>query len=166
MALRVIKDMARKSTLKRFATTGLVAIIVNRFSRWLNWPYPSAAFKSAKHRNLAVGDYGERVAVDWLRANGIRVLRRNFKAPRGGEVDIIARDGTLLLFIEVKTRAEGARVRPLSAVDRDKQRLIERGANSWLKKLHRRDIPWRFDVIEVWVAEGQRPRVHQVKNFF
>ncbi len=113
-----------------------------------------------------MGDYGERVAVDWLRARGIKVLGRNFKAPRGGEVDIVARDGKLLLFVEVKTRRAGGGIRPLDAVNREKQRLIERGANAWLKRLGTRDLPWRFDVIEVLVEEGEKPRVNQVRDAF
>jgi putative endonuclease len=113
-----------------------------------------------------LGDYGERVAADWLRSRHCRILARNFKGPRRGEVDIVARDGKLLLFVEVKTRREGTRIRPLDAVDRTKQALIERGANAWLKQLGTRDLPWRFDVIEVYVEEGEKPRVNQVKDAF
>jgi putative endonuclease len=113
-----------------------------------------------------LGKYGERVAADWLRANGCRILARNFKGPRGGEVDIIARDGKLLLFIEVKTRREGSAVRPLDAVDKPKQALIERGANAWLKRLGTRNLPWRFDVIEVFASNGVPPRVNHVRDAF
>jgi len=81
-------------------------------------------------------------------------------------VDIIARDRKLLLFIEVKTRREGGRIRGLDAVNREKQGLIERGANAWLKQLGTRELPWRFDVIEVIVAEGQKPRINHIKDVF
>jgi putative endonuclease len=113
-----------------------------------------------------IGNYGEQVAADWLRSQGCKVLARNFKGPRRGEVDIVARDGKLLLFIEVKTRREDARIRPLDAVDKPKQALIERGANAWLKRLGTRDLPWRFDVIEVYVEDGKKPRVNQVRDAF
>lgn len=113
-----------------------------------------------------IGEYGERVAADFLRAKGCRILARNFKAPRGGEVDIVARDGNLLLFAEVKTRREGAKIRPLDAVDKPKQALIERGANAWLKQLGTREIPWRFDVIEVHLEDGAKPRVNHVRDAF
>ena len=106
------------------------------------------------------------MATDWLRSQGCKVLARNFKGPRRGEVDIVARDGKLLLFIEVKTRREDARIRPLDAVDKPKQALIERGANAWLKRLGTRDLPWRFDVIEVYVEDGKKPRVNQVRDVF
>lgn len=94
------------------------------------------------------------------------MLYRNFRAPHGGEVDIVARQGKVLLFIEVKTRREGSKLRGLDAVNASKQVLIERGANDWLKLLGTREIPWRFDVIEVYVQEGQLPRVNRVENAF
>jgi putative endonuclease len=114
----------------------------------------------------AIGVMGEKIARAWLRANGAKILYKNFKAPGGGEVDIVAREGRQLLFTEVKTRRAGGVGRPLDAVDRDKQRLIERGANEWLRLLGTREIPWRFDVIEVILTDGERPRVHRVENIF
>lgn len=113
-----------------------------------------------------IGNYGERVAADWLRSRRCKVLARNFKGPRRGEVDIVARDGKLLLFVEVKTRRKGTRIRPLDAVDKAKQALIERGANAWLKRLGTRDLLWRFDVIEVYVEDGEKPRVNHVRDAF
>lgn len=112
-----------------------------------------------------IGAYGEQVAAAWLRAHRCRILATNFKGPKRGEVDIIARRDHLLLFIEVKTRTGGPG-RPLEAVDRRKQQLIERGANAWLKQLGTRQLPWRFDVIEVILQDGQRPTIHQVENAF
>lgn len=109
---------------------------------------------------------GERIAAAWLRRQGCRVLHRNFRAPHGGEVDLVVRDGDLLIFTEVKTRRAGGRGRPLDAVDRDKQRLIERGANAWLKLLGTRQLPWRFDVIEVIVEDGEKPLVNRVRDAF
>ena len=109
---------------------------------------------------------GERIARAWLTASGAKVLYRNFKAPRGGEVDIVARHGKLLLFTEVKTRRAGGRGRPLDAVDREKEKLIERGATEWLRLLGTREVPWRFDVIEVILTDGEKPRVHRVENVF
>ena len=113
-----------------------------------------------------MGNYGERVAAAWLRSQGCKILARNFRGPHRGEVDIVARDHKLLLFVEVKTRREGSKIRGLDAVGKDKQRLIERGANAWLKRLGTRDLPWRFDVIEVHVEDGKKPRINQVKDAF
>jgi putative endonuclease len=81
-------------------------------------------------------------------------------------VDIVAREGRQLLFIEVKTRKKDAKIRGLSAVNRKKRSLIERGANEWLRRLGSRQLPWRFDVIEVEVAEGEKPKVTRIENVF
>jgi len=113
-----------------------------------------------------IGDFGEKVAAAWLRTQGCKVLYRNFRAPHGGEVDIVARHGSLLLFVEVKTRRAGAKIRGFDAVNAGKQALIERGANEWLRLLGTREIPWRFDVIEVSVEQGKPPRVHRIENAF
>ena len=113
-----------------------------------------------------IGNYGENVASAWLRANRCKILARNFRGPQRGEVDIVAREGKVLLFVEVKTRREGSIIRPLDAVGKEKQGLIERGANAWLKRLGRRSLPWRFDVIEVYVADGEKPRVNRIADAF
>jgi len=113
-----------------------------------------------------LGDYGEKVAADFLRSEGCRILARNYRSPRKGEVDIVARHGRVLLFVEVKTRARGGKIRGLDAVTRDKQALIERGANSWLMRLGTRDLPWRFDVIEVTVADGEKPEINHIRDAF
>jgi putative endonuclease len=113
-----------------------------------------------------IGNYGEQVASDWLRANGCKILARNFRGPRRGEVDIVARDGKVLIFAEVKTRREGSKIRGLDAVGAEKQKLIERGANAWLKSLGTRNLPWRFDVMEVYLDDGKLPRVNRVKDAF
>jgi putative endonuclease len=106
------------------------------------------------------------VAAAWLKSQGCKILAKNYRGPRKGEVDIIARDRKLLLFVEVKTRRKGSKIRGLDAVGKEKQALIERGANSWLKRLGTRDLPWRFDVIEIKVEDGEKPRINHVKDAF
>lgn len=104
--------------------------------------------------------------MDWLRARNCKILATNFKGRRGGEVDIVAREGPWLLFVEVKTRKKDSKFRGLAAVNEKKRSLIRRGANEWLKRLGRRDLPWRFDVIEVEVEEGEKPEVRRIENVF
>jgi len=113
-----------------------------------------------------MGKQGEKIAAAFLRGSGCQILAKNFKAPRGGEVDIIAQDGKLLLFVEVKTRRADTKIRPLDAVNRDKQRLIERGANAWLRRLGTRELPWRFDVIEIYLEDGAKPKINHVRDAF
>jgi putative endonuclease len=125
----------------------------------------TAADGTARNRQW-IGQYGEKVAADFLRAHGCRILARNFRGPRKGEVDIIAREGRLLLFVEVKTRRNDARIRGFDAVDRDKRQLIERGANEWLRRLGSRQLPWRFDVIEISIENGKTPAVNHIRDAF
>lgn len=113
-----------------------------------------------------IGDLGEKIAREWLWASGRKVLYRNFRAPRGGEVDLIVRDGRMLCFVEVKTRTKRGEGRPLEAVDRPKQELIERGAREWLRLLDRRDLPCRYDIMEVILIDGECPEVTLVPNAF
>jgi putative endonuclease len=114
-----------------------------------------------------IGELGERLAARflWLE-EGYRILHRNFKGPRGGEVDIVCRDGDTLAFVEVKTRRGTDYSRPADAVDAKKQRLIARGAMHWLRLLDRPDILFRFDVVEVNLEEGEVPRLNLIREAF
>ena len=145
---------------------GLAASIVKRFSRLLNSPCRLSGSDGGPLDHIAIGALGERVAAAFLRGEGRKILYRNFRTPKGGEVDLVARDGKVLSFVEVKTRTSEAFGRPLEAVDKDKERLIERGANEWLRLLGTRNIPWRFDVVEVILKEGKRPKVNVVRDAF
>lgn len=89
------------------------------------------------------------MACRYLRAQGYKILYRNFKAPHGGEVDIVARRCEMLVFVEVKTRRSLAYGRPSAAVTRKKQRLLTRGAFAWLRMLRDPEVACRFDVVEV-----------------
>jgi putative endonuclease len=68
--------------------------------------------------------------------------------------------------VEVKTRTREDFGRPLDAVDRDKRKRISRGALAWLRLLGNPDILFRFDVVEVIIAEGAPPRLELLRNAF
>ena len=130
-----------------------------RFSPLLNRACPPPS-----DDHLATGSLGEKIACAYLRSQGRRVLYRNFRGPKGGEIDIVTRDGNTLAFVEVKTRTSEQFTRPLDAVNQTKKRLMERGANSWLQLLGTRDVRWRLDVVEITLLEGEKPRVTTVEN--
>ncbi len=115
--------------------------------------------------HLVLGRAGERLAAQYLRGHRYKILYRNFRAPRGGEVDLVCRDKrhNELVFVEVKTRSSEEFGRPLDAVDQRKRRLILRGAMTWLKMLDMPDIVFRFDVVEV-VMPGDV--VRHIENAF
>ena len=88
---------------------------------------------SSEAPHILLGREGEDIAARHLRACGYKILRRNFRAPHGGEVDIVCRHGKELVFVEVKTRSSEEFGRPFDAVDQKKRRLIIRGAMKWLR---------------------------------
>lgn len=106
------------------------------------------------------------MAYHWIWASGSKVLYRNFRAPGGGEVDLVVREGQVLCFVEVKARRSLALGRPSDAVDMRKRALIEKGAEEWLRLLGRRDFPWRFDIVEVVLSDGERAEVKYIKDAF
>ena len=77
-----------------------------------------------------IGRLGERIAARYLYAHGGKVLYCNYRAPMGGEIDIVLRHGKILAFVEVKTRTSDAFGRAADAVNFHKQELISRGAHS------------------------------------
>jgi putative endonuclease len=95
----------------------------------------------------SLGDRGERLAEDYLKARGYKILDRNFRV-KLGEIDLVARDRDCVCFIEVKTRASFEV--PQEAVSRLKQRKLTRMAYAYLKaKFDRVDVKARFDVVAV-----------------
>lgn len=84
-------------------------------------------------RKQAVGRIGEDLAADFLERAGMVVLTRNFRCPQG-EIDIIARDGDTIVFVEVKTRRTAALGSPLEAVTRDKLARLRRLSGIWLSR--------------------------------
>lgn len=91
--------------------------------------------------------YEER-AAEYLIAQNYQILERNYRI-RFGEIDIIARDGTVLVFIEVKYRKNDESGNPLEAVDIRKQRKIIKVARYYLYQKKYGDVPCRFDVIGI-----------------
>lgn len=93
------------------------------------------------------GSASEDKACDFLRQEGYRVVARNWRT-REGELDIIARDGDVLVFVEVKSRSRDDFGGPEAAVDRAKQRRLIAAARSFLEAT-RCELPTRFDVVAI-----------------
>lgn len=115
---------------------------------------------------MRLGRRGEKLAARHLRRHGFKILYRNFRGRQGGEIDLVCRDRDTLVFVEVKTRTREDFGRPLEAVKRQKQRRISLGALAWLRLLGDPDILFRFDVVEVIMAEGAAPRLELVRDAF
>lgn len=105
-----------------------------------------------------LGSGGEAEAADYLgRDKGFAILERNWRNPddRREEIDLIARDGAIIVFIEVKTRSAGAVVPGFYAVRGAKRNALRRAARRYLRSLAEPPRTFRFDVVEVeWTASG------------
>ncbi len=128
---------------------------------------PGAGESEAGQWKQQVGKLGERLSGSFLkREQGMKILYRNFRAPKGGEVDLVCRDGDTLVFTEVKTRTCLRYGRPAEAVNKKKQMLIVRGALEWLRLLDHPDVLFRFDIVEVVLTDGKVPEINLIKNAF
>ena len=122
--------------------------------------------ESHQDRRLSLGRSGEDAAVDFLEKNRCRILARGFRALRG-EIDIVARDGDTIVFIEVKTRAGAGFGSPEEAVTAAKQRRIRRMAEAFLSKFRiGPDTPCRFDVISLGPGNGGDTEIRHIKDAF
>ncbi len=114
--------------------------------------------------NLDLSRTGEAAAVDFLKANGYKIIARNYKT-KLGEVDIIARDKDTYCFIEVKTRHSDKFGLPQEAVAKFKQRQISKTALVFLKENHLLAQGARFDVVSLIYAKD-KPQIDLIKNAF
>ena len=125
-----------------------------------------ARLARGRAEHLERGAAGETVACNYLRRAGYKILYRNFRGRTGGELDIVCRERDTLVFVEVKTRSSEEFGRPVEAVRPDQRRRISRGALAWLRMLDNPDILFRFDVVEVVIRQGGKPRVEVIRNAF
>jgi putative endonuclease len=114
---------------------------------------------------MLLGKLGEDVACRELGRRGYAILARRFRT-RYGEIDIIARDGRTLVFVEVKTRSSAAYGTPAEAVTARKQAKIGLMASEYLLRRGPTDVPCRFDVVGVAVEEGRAPVVELIRAAF
>lgn len=96
-----------------------------------------------------IGSRYEYIAASYLEKNGVQVIEQNYQR-KTGEIDLIAKDGEYLVFIEVKYRSNEKKGEPLSAVDYRKQRRIYKTAQWYLNENKiGTETPCRFDVIGI-----------------
>lgn len=111
-----------------------------------------------------LGNEGEQIACDFLQKQGCRILERNYRCRRG-EVDLIVRDGSVVVFVEVKARKSDRYGEPELTVDRRKQRKISIAALHYLSRKGLMDADARFDVVVVkW--KGGIPSPDLIRNAF
>lgn len=116
---------------------------------------------SRQRRRL--GERGEDLAVDYLRKKGFRILERNFRC-RLGEIDIIARDGGDIVFVEVRSRSSSQYGLAQESINRNKMNRLRRLAGFYLAGRGEGELNVRFDVVAVNWA-GQEVVTH-IENAF
>ena len=111
------------------------------------------------------GKRGEELAARHLKGLGYRILERNFRTP-SGEVDIVAMDGGVLVFVEVKSRRDMSFGAPELAVNRRKIMQVQKAALTYLARTKKGNTPCRFDVVAVSMLPGEDTKVDVIKDAF
>ena len=99
--------------------------------------------------HLRVGSWGERVAVRFLKKQGYKLLQKNVRVGRNGELDAVMKHDETLIFVEVKTRKNEDFGTPFSAINHAKRKKVNEAALGYIKKNHIKPTYIRFDVVEV-----------------
>ncbi|HEY3376021.1 MAG TPA: YraN family protein [Armatimonadota bacterium] len=127
----------------------------------MNWPWARRVLTRPE-----LGALGERHAARALRAKGLRLLEANYRRKQG-ELDLIARDGDTLVFVEVRTRTDCSHVTPLASVNAEKQAQIIRMARYYQRERRLTECYCRYDVVEVLATPtGRITAVHHTPGAF
>jgi putative endonuclease len=115
--------------------------------------------------HLRRGESGERAARKFLRQKGLKFLTANYSSARG-EIDLVFKDRDCLVFVEVKSRSSEEWTRPADAVDARKRKLLSQTALDYLKLLKNPPVKFRFDIVEVLLADGKVNVIRHLPNAF
>ncbi len=111
--------------------------------------------------SVSIGRYGEEIAVEYLKSLGCEILKRNYVGAHG-EIDVIAKKGSKLMFVEVKTRRNTNFGYPSDAVNYQKQRKIINAARAFVLK-YKDYEEISFDVCEIYIDER---KINYIDNAF
>ena len=113
-----------------------------------------------------VARIGERLAAQYLKEQGYQILEHNYRL-RTGEIDLIAKEGERIVFVEVKTRRTLKFGVPQAAVTLAKQKQISKIALSYLQTHDMLDMPCRFDVVAIFLSSKSTPvKLEHIQNAF
>ncbi len=132
------------------------------WERLISGERPAVSTEAARR-----GARGEQAAADFLQTRqGYAIVTRNWRSPRDerDEIDLVCRDGDVLVFVEVKARAEGALVSGFQAVDERKRRALRRAVQGYLGQLQPPPRTFRFDIVEVTLSERLPAQVMHYEN--
>jgi putative endonuclease len=134
--------------------------MIRRFLKWCDLLRHKARWRKGPW-DKALGRQGEDLAHRYLQDKNYRIVARNYRTPNGSaELDIIARQGPTVVFVEVKSRESNEFGLPERNVDRDKRRNIIRGAYDFLRRSGHDPKQVRFDIVSITVG----PEVTQLRH--
>jgi len=128
------------------------------------WEWIKSLFVNPNAKRDALGDRGENRAARFLQSQGYKIIERNFRVEMG-EIDIIAKQGKVLVFCEVKTRAYDDPT-PEEQVNETKQHQITKAAKFYLSRYGTPQPPARFDVIAIVWPQGREPIIRHTPDAF
>jgi len=99
------------------------------------------------------GKEAEELAASWLSERGLKIITRNFYV-RGGEIDIIARDGNTLCIVEVRSKGENSPLQPEEQISDEKIKRVKTAADRFVKKHRLFSVPVRLDLLVVEYVDG------------
>lgn len=111
-----------------------------------------------------LGGKGEVLAAEFLKKRGYTIVAYNYKT-RVGEIDIIAKDGETIVFVEVKTRSDTLFAAPYESINALKIQKIKNAASLFLQK-QKREFPARFDVISITLPKNGKTEIHHIRDAF
>ncbi len=109
-----------------------------------------------------IGKYGEDLAAAYLSKLGYKIIERNFRI-RGGEIDIIALDQGILIYVEVKTRSSHDFGLPEESVTYHKLKFLERASKFYRANRHNLPLQERIDVVSIDLSRS-KPSINLIKN--
>ena len=114
---------------------------------------------------LKIGERGEALAWNFLRKQGYTILEKNYRT-RFGELDVIARKGGIVVFLEVKTRRDERFGLPAEAVDWRKRQKLIRSAEAYLQAGRLENQPARFDIVSIQWDGRSEPQFSLIEDAF
>jgi putative endonuclease len=129
----------------------------------MKWPWT----KNPEAAHLQLGRWGERHAERFLKKDGVKILGRRVRVGKHDEIDLLAREGHMLVVIEVKTRRNEDYAAPRDAVDPEKRYRLSRAALRYARALDPQPAGIRFDIVEVIGSPREgRPEIRHIPSAF
>jgi putative endonuclease len=132
---------------------------------WLSLLRPWSDWQKRRKRSQSLGARGEREAERFLTRLGYKIVARN-ERDRLGELDLVAIEGRIVVFVEVKTLVSDHYKQPAEAVNKAKQQRLIRAAKRYLLKHELLECDYRFDVVSIVWPPGEVPRIDHIRHAF